>query len=71
MNKNDIRPQHIYRNKKNKCLYRVLHIGKHTETEEEMVVYKLIDNHAMIKKHIWIRPLALFAAKFERINECG
>ena len=37
-------------------VYRVLHIAKHSETLEEMVVY-----HAMYgERGIWVRPLAMF-----------
>lgn len=36
-------------------LYRVLHVGTHTETEEEMVVYQ-----ALKDGRVWIRPLAMW-----------
>lgn len=36
--------------------YRVLHIAKHSETEEDMVVYQqLYGEHG-----IWVRPLSMF-----------
>lgn len=36
--------------------YEVLGVGKHTETEEEMVVYKALYGD----RDIWIRPLEMF-----------
>jgi len=36
--------------------YQVLHLAKHSETEEYLVVYHPIDN----KADIWIRPLSMF-----------
>ena len=43
-------------------IYRVLHIAKHSETLEDMVVY-----HAMYgERGIWVRPLAMFKEEIER-----
>lgn len=36
--------------------YRVLHLARHSETEEYLVVYHPFDN----KNDIWVRPLAMF-----------
>jgi len=36
--------------------YQVLHLARHSETEEYLVVYHPFDN----KDDIWIRPLAMF-----------
>ena len=36
--------------------YQVLHIAKHSETEEYLVVYHPIDT----PNDIWVRPLAMF-----------
>ncbi len=37
--------------------YEVISIARHSESEEEMVVYrKLYDDHSM-----WVRPLGMFA----------
>ena len=36
--------------------YQVLHIARHSETEEALVVYHPLDS----KDDIWVRPLAMF-----------
>lgn len=42
--------------------YLVLHVAKHSETLEEMVVYQ-----ALYGEHgIWVRPLDMFLEKIER-----
>lgn len=42
-------------------LYQVLHIAKHSETEEELVVYR-----ALYQAYgVWVRPLAMFAETVE------
>ncbi len=42
-------------------LYRVLDIARHSETEEEYVVYR-----AMKDDSLWIRPLSMFDEVIER-----
>ncbi len=42
--------------------YRVLHIARHSETLEELVVYQ-----ALYGEHgVWVRPLAMFTEPVER-----
>lgn len=36
--------------------YRVLHLARHSETEESLVVYHPFEN----KDDIWVRPLSMF-----------
>jgi len=36
--------------------YQVLHLARHSETEESLVVYHPFDN----KDDIWVRPLSMF-----------
>ena len=43
-------------------LYRVLHIAKHTETLEDMVVYQAMYGD----RDIWVRPKAMFEEVIER-----
>lgn len=45
----------IYRHYKGN-LYKVLLIAKHTETEEDMIIYRSIDHN----KPIWARPLSIW-----------
>ena len=43
-------------------LYRVLHIAKHSETLEEMVVYQAMYG----ERGIWVRPKSMFEEDIER-----
>ena len=43
-------------------VYRVLHIAKHSETLEDMVVYQAMYG----EKGIWVRPRAMFEEEIER-----
>ncbi|MGJ8693489.1 MAG: DUF1653 domain-containing protein [Thalassotalea sp.] len=42
--------------------YRVLHLAKHSETEEDLVVYQPLYGEG----GIWVRPLAMFDETIER-----
>ncbi|WNC70218.1 DUF1653 domain-containing protein [Thalassotalea nanhaiensis] len=42
--------------------YQVLHIAKHSETEEEFVVYHPLYGD----RNVWIRPLTMFNETIER-----
>lgn len=52
-----------YRNKKTGNHYYVLEKGKHTETQEDLVIYVRLDD--IEHEQIWVRPLELFKEKFE------
>lgn len=58
----DIVRHHKYRflteeeKKTNKYIYKILNIAKHTETEEDMVVYQAL--YPPFK--VWVRPLSMF-----------
>lgn len=55
-----------YRHYKNKKEYLVIGIGKHTETLEDLIVYKaLYDSEEFGKDSIWIRPLSMFLEDVE------
>ena len=43
-------------------VYRVLHIAKHSETLEEMVVYQAMYG----ERGIWVRPKSMFEEEIER-----
>jgi len=42
--------------------YQLLHLAKHSESEEELVVYHPLD----APNDIWVRPLAMFNEQIER-----
>lgn len=58
-------PTGTYQHFKGK-LYQVLHIAKHSETEELMVVYLPMYDDEKGERHVWIRPLAMFDETIER-----
>ena len=43
-------------------VYRVLHIAKHSETLEEMVVYQAMYG----ERDVWVRPMSMFEEVIER-----
>lgn len=50
----------VYRHYKGQ-LYRVIEIAKHTETEEELVIYSAMHGDRLL----WARPLAMFTGNVE------
>ena len=58
-----------YRHYKNEKLYEVITQARHSETLEEMIVYKALyhcDEYG--DNYIWVRPMAMF---FERVMYNG
>jgi hypothetical protein len=43
-------------------IYRVLHIAKHSETHEDMIVYQAMYG----ERGIWVRPKTMFEETIER-----
>ncbi|PVZ93499.1 DUF1653 domain-containing protein [Amnibacterium flavum] len=41
--------------------YEVLHLARHSETEEELVVYRALYG----ERGVWVRPLAMFSETVE------
>lgn len=50
----------LYIHSKTKCIYNVLFIGTHTESEEKLVVYQRLKLTDKTPQNIWIRPLDMF-----------
>lgn len=53
--------EEYYRHFKGK-VYRVLHIAKHSESLEDMVVYQAMYG----ERGVWVRPMAMFEEVIER-----
>lgn len=45
--------------------YLVLHLAKHSETEQDMVVYQALYG----ERGIWVRPISMFEEKVEMNGE--
>lgn len=56
-------PLGIYRHYKGN-LYQLLHIARHSETEEPLAVYRALYGDY----GVWVRPLAMFAEEVETEN---
>ena len=54
----------IYKHYKGK-LYKVIGIGRHSETLEEFVVYQTLYENEFGKDSIWIRPKSMFLEEIE------
>lgn len=56
----------IYQHYKGKK-YEVVGVARHTETMEEMVVYKaLYDSQEFGENALWVRPLSMFTEHVEK-----
>ena len=47
--------------------YQVLGVARHSETEEEMVVYRALYGEG----GLWVRPAAMWTERVERDGYCG
>lgn len=47
-------------------IYEVITVGKHSETTEEMVVYKGLYDSPHGYGAVWVRPIAMFLETIER-----
>ena len=62
---NELRPG-LYRHFKGN-LYKLLYVAKHSETQEEMVVYQALYG----EQGIWVRPASMWNEHVERDGYCG
>ncbi len=58
----NLQKAYIYRHFKGKT-YVILQIGRHTETDEELIVYQ--EWTTMLRGTVWIRPRSLFEESVE------
>jgi hypothetical protein len=56
----------LYRNRSTQGVYLVTAIALHSETKEEMVIYR--PSNDFTAKKPWVRPLNLFKQKFEELK---
>ena len=52
-----------YQHSKTGDLYRVIGIAKHSETNEDLVVYESLSENSVSK--LWVRPKMMFLEKVE------
>ena len=55
----DVKIGKIYKHFKGMQI-KIIALGKHTETLEELVIYEELDTH-----EIWVRPLSMFSSKVD------
>ncbi|WP_423218665.1 DUF1653 domain-containing protein [Synechococcus elongatus] len=59
-------------NKKTGRTYVIIDVGFHSETEEPLVVYRVVapqTHYPAIKRFTWIRPLSVWEKKFYRAED--
>lgn len=54
----------IYKHFKTGNLYRVIGVGKHSETQEDLVIYEALYDNKTSK--FWVRPLKMFIEEVEK-----
>jgi hypothetical protein len=52
----------IWQNKRTETLYKVLYIGRHSETLEPLVIYQRADQTSDV---VWCRPASMWLDKFD------
>lgn len=68
-----MKPDHIpygkYQHYKTEKIYEVIGIARHSETYEEMIIYKALYHCEKFgNNQIWVRPIDMF---FEKVNYKG
>ena len=56
----------IWRNNKTGNYYEILHVAKHSETLEDLIIYFNIDE---FPAKVWVRPYDLFFQKFTKVEK--
>lgn len=56
-------PEQIWKHSKKGSLYKIIAVGKHSESLEDMVVYEAQYENPVAK--IWIRPLSMWNEEVE------
>lgn len=62
MNKREVKPFTVWRHFKGKTVV-VITIAKHSETNEQLVIYKCLDNNG--KGDMYARPLNMFLSEVD------
>ena len=60
---NEIKVGDIYKHFKGN-VYKIIAIAKHTETEEELIIYQQVDQ----PQKVWARPISMFIDIIEKNN---
>jgi hypothetical protein len=58
----------IYRHYKGN-LYEVIGLARHSETLEELVVYKALYENEFGKESLWVRPISMFTEQVQIENQ--
>ena len=58
-------PKGLYRNKKNKQLYSVIAIARHSEDKSLLVVYQ----QEYGNRDVWCRPAEMWYEKFDKVDD--
>ena len=66
MNEKSLTPHSIWRHYKGN-LYELIGVGRHSETLEEMIVYRALYGEG----GLWVRPAAMWNEIVEKENYCG